>query len=63
VLQIAAVDGEAARDLIVAAAGDLTLRLANLPSDDGLGDVLRHLGAGVTLTQHEMCLRVGAGPR
>jgi ribosomal protein S18 acetylase RimI-like enzyme len=59
VLQIAAVDRAAARDLIVATAGGLTLRLANVPSDDVFSDVLRRLGAGLTVTQHEMRLRVG----
>jgi ribosomal protein S18 acetylase RimI-like enzyme len=58
VLQIAAVDAAAARDLILAAAGELTLRLANVPSDDLLSEVLRRLGAGLTVAQHEMRLRV-----
>jgi GNAT superfamily N-acetyltransferase len=59
VLQIAAMDEAAARDLIVAAAGDLTLRLANVPSDDPLSGVVRRLGAELTAAQHEMRLRVG----
>jgi GNAT superfamily N-acetyltransferase len=58
VLQIAAVDGAAARDLILAVAGELTLRLANVPSDDLLSGVLRRLGAELTVAQHEMRLRV-----
>jgi len=60
VLQIAAVDRAAARDLIVATAGELTLRLANIPSDDVFSGVLRRLGAGLTVAQHEMRLSVGA---
>jgi GNAT superfamily N-acetyltransferase len=59
VLQIAAVDEAAARDLILAAAGELTLRLANVPSDDPLSGVVRRLGAELTAAQHEMRLRVG----
>jgi ribosomal protein S18 acetylase RimI-like enzyme len=58
VLQIAAVDEAAARDLVIAAAGELTLRLANVPSDDLLSGVLRRLGAELTAAQYEMCLRV-----
>jgi GNAT superfamily N-acetyltransferase len=58
VLQIAAVDGAAAHDLILAAAGELTLRLANVPSDDLLSGVLRRLGAAMTVAQHEMRLQV-----
>jgi ribosomal protein S18 acetylase RimI-like enzyme len=61
VLQIAAVDRAAARDLVTAAAGELTLRLANVPSDDLFSGVLRRLGAGLTVAQHEMRLRVGEG--
>ena len=61
VLQIAAVDRAAARDLVVAAAGDLTLRLANVPDDDLFAGVLRRLGAGLTVAQHEMRLSVRAG--
>jgi ribosomal protein S18 acetylase RimI-like enzyme len=59
VLQIAAVDRAAARDLVVAAAGGLTLRLANVPSDDVFAGVLRKLGAGLAVAQHEMRLGVG----
>ncbi len=59
VLQIAAVDRAAARDLVTAAAGELTLRLANVPSDDLFAGVLRRLGAGLTVAQHEMRLQVG----
>ncbi|MGH2896223.1 MAG: GNAT family N-acetyltransferase [Solirubrobacteraceae bacterium] len=58
VLQIAAVDRAAARDLVVAAAGQLTLRLANVPSEDLFSGVLRRLGAGLMVAQHEMRLRV-----
>lgn len=58
VLQIAAVDGAAARDLILAAAGELALRLANVPSDDLLSEVLRGLDAELTAAQHEMRLQV-----
>jgi ribosomal protein S18 acetylase RimI-like enzyme len=61
VLQIAAVDGAAARDLVIAAAGELTLRLANVPGDDLFSGVLRRLGAGLTVAQHEMRLHVGEG--
>lgn len=61
VLQIAAVDQAAARDLVVAAAGELTLRLANVPSDDVFSGVLRRLGASLTVAQHEMRLSVGDG--
>jgi ribosomal protein S18 acetylase RimI-like enzyme len=56
VLQIAAIDPAAARDLLVAAAGELTLRLANVPSDDVFAGVLRKLGADLTVAQHEMRL-------
>jgi ribosomal protein S18 acetylase RimI-like enzyme len=56
VLQIAAVDRAAARDLVAAAAGDLTLRLANVPDDDVFAGVLRQSGAGLTVAQHEMRL-------
>jgi GNAT superfamily N-acetyltransferase len=59
VLQIAAADEAAAQDLILAAAGELTLRLANVPSDDLLSGVMRRLGAELTAAQHEMRLRVG----
>jgi hypothetical protein len=58
VLQIAAVDRAAARDLLLAAAGELTLRLANVPDDDLLSRVLRRLGADLTAAQHEMRLQV-----
>ncbi len=61
VLQIAAVDRAAARDLVLAAAGELTLRLANVAGDDVFADVLRELGAGLTVAQHEMRLRVADG--
>lgn len=61
VLQIATVDRAAARDLVLAAAGELTLRLANVPGDDVFADVLRELGAGLTVAQHEMRLRVADG--
>lgn len=61
VLQIAARDRAAARALVVAAAGDLTLHLANVPDDDVFAGVLRRLGAGLTVAQHEMRLSVGAG--
>ncbi len=59
VLQIAAVDPAAAGDLVVAAAGRLTLRLANVPAADALSGVLRGLGAELTVAQHEMRLPVG----
>jgi hypothetical protein len=59
VLQIAALDRAAAHDLVIATAGELTLRLANVPSDDVFAGVLRRLGAGLTVAQHEMRLRVG----
>jgi hypothetical protein len=62
VLQIAAVDRAAARDLVVAAAGELTLRLANVPSDDVFSGVLSRLGAGLTVAQHEMRLGLNAAP-
>ncbi len=61
VLQIAAVDRGAAHDLVVAAAGELTLRLSNVPSDDIFSGVLHRLGAGLTVAQHEMRMRVGGG--
>ncbi len=57
-LQIAAVDRAAAHDLVVAAAGDLTLRLANVPENDVFAGVLRRLGAGLAVAQHEMRLAV-----
>ena len=60
VLQIAAVDQAAARDLVVAAAQELTLRLANVPGDDVFAGVLRDLGASLEVAQHEMRLNVGA---
>lgn len=59
VMQIAAVDRAAARDLVVAAAGGLTLRLANVPDDDVFAQVLRKLGAGLTVAQDEMRLAIG----
>lgn len=59
VLQIAAVDRAAARDLVVATAGGLTLRLANVPTDDVFSRVLRRLGGGLTVAQHEMRLSMG----
>jgi ribosomal protein S18 acetylase RimI-like enzyme len=62
VLQIGAVDRVAAREVVVAAAGELTLRLANVPGDDMFAGVLRKLGAGLTVAQHEMCLGLSAGP-
>jgi hypothetical protein len=62
VIQLAAVDRAAARDLITAAAGDLTLRLSNVPSDDMFSAVLRRLGASLATTQHEMRLAVSAAP-
>jgi ribosomal protein S18 acetylase RimI-like enzyme len=58
VFQVAALDRAAAHDLIAAAAGQLTLRLANLPDDDLFSDVLRRLGATMTIAQHEMRLRL-----
>lgn len=57
-LQLAAVDRAAAHDLVIAAAGELTLRLSNVPSDDVFAEVLRRLGAGMTVAQHEMRLTV-----
>jgi ribosomal protein S18 acetylase RimI-like enzyme len=62
ILQIAAVDRAAARDLIVAAAGDRTLRLANVPSEDVFSRVLCELGAELTAAQHEMRLSVQRDP-
>lgn len=62
VLQIGAVDRTAARDVVVAAAGELTLRLANVPSDDMFAGVLRKLGAGLTVAQHEMRLGLSEVP-
>lgn len=62
VLQLAAIDRAAARDLIVAAAGELTLRLSNVPSDDLFSGVLRRLGASLSTAQHEMRLALSAGP-
>jgi len=59
VMQIAAVDRAAARDLVLAAAGGLTLRLANVPDDDVFAHVLRKLGAGLTVAQDEMRLPIG----
>jgi hypothetical protein len=59
VLQMAAVDRGAARDLVVATAGELTLRVANVPTDDVFSAVLRRLGAGLMVAQHEMRLRMG----
>jgi GNAT superfamily N-acetyltransferase len=59
VLQIAAVDRAAARDLIVAAAGRVTLRLANVPSGGLSSGVLGELGAELSVSQHEMCLSIG----
>jgi len=56
VLQMAALDPAAARDLIVAAAGRLTLRVANVPDDDLFAHVLGGLGAAMTMAQHEMRL-------
>jgi hypothetical protein len=58
VLQLAAVDRAAAHDLVLAAAGELTLRLSNVPADDVFAGVLRRLGAGMTVAQHEMRLAV-----
>ena len=58
VLQIAAADRAAASDLILAAGGQRTLRLANVGSDDPLAGVLGGLGAEMTLGQHEMRLEV-----
>jgi ribosomal protein S18 acetylase RimI-like enzyme len=62
VIQLAALDREAARDLIISAAGDLTLRVSNIPSDDMFSGVLRRLGASLATTQHEMRLAVSAAP-
>ena len=62
VLQIGAVDRPTARDVVIAAAGELTLRLANVPSDDMFAGVLRKLGAGLTVAQHEMRLRLSEAP-
>ena len=58
VLQIAAVDRAAARDLILAAAGELTLRLANVPSDDLLSGCCAGWARELTAAQHEMRLQV-----
>ena len=62
VLQIAAIDRAAARDLVVAAGGQLTLRLANVPSDDVFAGVLGKLGADLTVAQHEMHLALSEAP-
>lgn len=62
VLQIAAVDQAAARDLVVAAAQELTLRLANVPGDDVFAGVLRDLGASLEVAQHEMRLQLNGAP-
>jgi hypothetical protein len=48
---------------VVAVAGEMTLRLANVPSDDMFSEVLRDLGAELTLVQHEMQLGVGERTR
>jgi GNAT superfamily N-acetyltransferase len=58
-LQIAAVDPAAARDTVVAAAGQLTLRLSDVPSAGLVSGVLSELGAELSLSQHEMRLSVG----
>jgi ribosomal protein S18 acetylase RimI-like enzyme len=57
VLQIAAVDEDAATEILLAAAGcDRTLRLANLPIDEPVSHAMRRLGADRVATQHEMVL-------
>jgi ribosomal protein S18 acetylase RimI-like enzyme len=58
VLQLAAVDRAAASELTIAVAGELTLRLANVSSDDVFSGVLRRMGAGLTVSQHEMRLHL-----
>ncbi len=57
VLQIAARDESAARDVLRAAAGaGRILRLANVPADDPASRALEELGANVVARQHEMRL-------
>jgi len=61
ILQLAGLNRAAARAVLLAAAGELTLRLANIPSDDMSSGVLRRLGASLSATQHEMRLALSAG--
>jgi hypothetical protein len=56
VLQVAAVDSDAATELLAAAAAGRALRLSNLPAESALAPVLADLGAHRVLTQLEMRL-------
>jgi len=56
VLQIAAVDTSAARDVLLAAAGGRALRLSNAPVGEPASQALEELGADAVLRQLEMRL-------
>jgi len=58
VMQIAALDEDAARSLLLAAAGGRTLRLPNVPIHEPASQALEKLGADHFASQHEMTLRV-----
>jgi hypothetical protein len=63
VLQIAAGDARAARDLLLAAAGGRALRLSNAPAGEPASQALARLGAGVAGRQYEMRLALGQPKR
>ncbi len=60
VLQLAAVDDDAADALVRAAAGSRALHVTNAPSDGRLSRVLERRGAGIVARQHEMRLELEA---
>jgi hypothetical protein len=59
VLQIAALDSEAASDALRAAGdGQRSVRLTNVPGDEPAATAMRELGAELVARQHEMLLRL-----
>jgi len=60
VLQVAALDDETARDVLLASAGaDRALRFTNVPDGDRFSRALARLGGRPLVRQHEMRLRLG----
>lgn len=56
VLQIAALDDRSATEVLIAVAGDRSLRLANIPIGEPVSRVLAELGGHELARQHEMLL-------
>ena len=57
-LQVAALDAEAAREALLAAGGKRSIHLANVPDDDPASSAMRELGGRLVARQQEMLLRL-----